>query len=156
MNQQLKTVLKQDLDWLNNFTVPAQIDFAQAANIAPFVRLIRLDEINEEKHQVYRRALVNVYASLDPDDQVRMLYLLEGSANGVNLYFGVVSDVAGMEFEPYKNLRGALKGQLPGINFGEIGRDTSELQSRPHLVCRLLLEKKKKIQIIINMYIILH
>src|SRR5436305_8088596 len=28
---------------------------------------------------------------------------------------------------------------------GEIGRDTSELQSRPHLVCRLLLEKKKNI-----------
>src|SRR5438876_5734942 len=27
----------------------------------------------------------------------------------------------------------------------EIGRDTSELQSPVHLVCRLLLEKKKKI-----------
>src|SRR5439155_24069477 len=27
----------------------------------------------------------------------------------------------------------------------KIGRDTSELQSRGHLVCRLLLEKKKKI-----------
>src|SRR5690625_6540414 len=27
----------------------------------------------------------------------------------------------------------------------EIGRDTSELQSRGHLVCRLLLEKKKNI-----------
>src|SRR5690625_7062586 len=26
----------------------------------------------------------------------------------------------------------------------EIGRDTSELQSRGHLVCRLLLEKKKE------------
>src|SRR5436305_2426957 len=26
----------------------------------------------------------------------------------------------------------------------EIGRAQSELQSRPHLVCRLLLEKKKK------------
>ena len=26
----------------------------------------------------------------------------------------------------------------------QIGRDTSELQSRLHLVCRLLLEKKKK------------
>src|SRR5439155_21397715 len=26
----------------------------------------------------------------------------------------------------------------------EIGRDTSELQSRGHLVCRLLLEKKKR------------
>src|SRR6266481_9473277 len=27
---------------------------------------------------------------------------------------------------------------------GQIGRDTSELQSQFHLVCRLLLEKKKK------------
>src|SRR5215813_15049904 len=26
----------------------------------------------------------------------------------------------------------------------QIGKHTSELQSRPHLVCRLLLEKKKK------------
>src|SRR6266498_4530357 len=26
----------------------------------------------------------------------------------------------------------------------QIGRATSELQSRPHLVCRLLLEKKKR------------
>src|SRR5439155_15003694 len=32
----------------------------------------------------------------------------------------------------------------------EIGRDTSELQSRGHLVCRLLLEKKKKKQIVKN------
>src|SRR5690554_456623 len=33
------------------------------------------------------------------------------------------------------------------VTIGEIGRaeeHTSELQSRPHLVCRLLLEKKKK------------
>src|SRR3989442_10063956 len=30
----------------------------------------------------------------------------------------------------------------PGIAVDEIGRHTSELQSRPHLVCRLLLEKK--------------
>src|SRR3712207_8986578 len=29
-------------------------------------------------------------------------------------------------------------------NTGEIGRHTSELQSRQYLVCRLLLEKKKK------------
>src|SRR5690625_5432100 len=32
-----------------------------------------------------------------------------------------------------------------GIDYAvEIGRHTSELQSRGHLVCRLLLEKKKK------------
>src|SRR3712207_8229647 len=29
------------------------------------------------------------------------------------------------------------------ILFGQIGRDTSELQSRQYLVCRLLLEKNK-------------
>src|SRR5439155_23316369 len=32
---------------------------------------------------------------------------------------------------------------LPPDSQAEIGRDTSELQSRGHLVCRLLLEKKK-------------
>src|SRR2546422_6882776 len=32
----------------------------------------------------------------------------------------------------------------PRVRGGEIGRAHSELQSRLHLVCRLLLEKKKK------------
>src|SRR5436305_12002026 len=36
--------------------------------------------------------------------------------------------------------RSAVPGD--GVRRREIGRDTSELQSRPHLVCRLLLEKK--------------
>src|SRR5690554_7516601 len=35
---------------------------------------------------------------------------------------------------------------------GEIGRAPSELQSRPHLVCRLLLEKKKNKYILIGLY----
>src|SRR5439155_23007412 len=33
---------------------------------------------------------------------------------------------------------------MTGFTEDEIGRHTSELQSRGHLVCRLLLEKKKK------------
>src|SRR3712207_8598069 len=36
---------------------------------------------------------------------------------------------------------------LPGLRTGDLGRSeehTSELQSRQYLVCRLLLEKKKK------------
>src|SRR3989442_11326366 len=39
-------------------------------------------------------------------------------------------------------------GKLVGVNDSFVKRSeehTSELQSRPHLVCRLLLEKKKKI-----------
>ena len=60
----------------------------------PQVRLIRLDEINEERHQAYRQALANVYATLDPDQPVRLLYLLDGGPTGVNLYFGVVAEAA--------------------------------------------------------------
>src|SRR3712207_7653725 len=41
----------------------------------------------------------------------------------------------------------------PGVgDAGEIGRHTSELQSRQYLVCRLLLEKKKTTQIPILIY----
>src|SRR5438034_4950750 len=39
---------------------------------------------------------------------------------------------------------GALGAKLLGAGGGEIGRHTSELQSHSDLVCRLLLEKKKK------------
>lgn len=86
----------------------------------PIVRLIRLDEINEEGHQAYRQALTNVYATLDPTQPVRLLYLLDAGPAGVNLYFGVVADSASIDLhEAMKNLRGALEGQLPGINFGE-------------------------------------
>src|SRR3989442_9276414 len=35
-------------------------------------------------------------------------------------------------------------GYNPGYNPNRSEEHTSELQSRPHLVCRLLLEKKKK------------
>src|SRR5690554_7604810 len=34
--------------------------------------------------------------------------------------------------------------RLAGVEDGRSEEHTSELQSRPHLVCRLLLEKKKK------------
>jgi hypothetical protein len=95
-----------------NFSAPVVLDTA--------VRLIRLVEINEEKHQAYRQALANVYATLDPEQNSRLLYLLEGSSKGMELYFGVaaVSKDADVH-EAMKNLRCALEGQLPGINFGE-------------------------------------
>src|SRR5690625_5756189 len=46
-----------------------------------------------------------------------------------------------------------IPGNMPRLNAIPAGRSeehTSELQSRGHLVCRLLLEKKKKKQIIVN------
>src|SRR5687768_9178506 len=39
---------------------------------------------------------------------------------------------------------GLIDGRKVFVFAQEIGRDTSELQSRLHLVCRLLLEKKKR------------
>ena len=88
---------------------------------SPQVRLIRLDEINEERHQAYRQALANVYATLDPNQPVRLLYLLDGGPTGVNLYFGVAAEAADADLlhDAMQNLRGALEGQLPGINFGK-------------------------------------
>lgn len=86
---------------------------------SPQVRLIRLDEINEERHQAYRQALSNVYATLDAELKVRLLYLMVGEPTGIALYFGVVADDVHTDVhEAMKNLRGALEGQLPGINFG--------------------------------------
>src|SRR5690554_7344590 len=47
------------------------------------------------------------------------------------------SKIMDTNFDPYRF----------GVYFTRSEEHTSELQSRPHLVCRLLLEKKKKIQI---------
>lgn len=114
------TVFQTGPDALAALTQTPSFQFSlQAVQAAPQVRLIRLDEINEEAHQAYRQALANVYASMDATQPVRLLYLLDGGPTGVNLYFGVVADSAEIDLhEAMKNLRGALEGQLPGINFG--------------------------------------
>ena len=83
--------LSQD-QWLHSLVQPPALQFGAPAQVQPALRLIRLDEINEEGHQAYRQALANVYASLNPSDPVRLLYLLDGSPQGIALYFGVVAD----------------------------------------------------------------
>lgn len=104
---------------LNSFLQAPAISFSAPATVKPTTRLIRLDEINEEGHHAYRQALANVYASLDPAEPVRLLYLLDGGPGDANLYFGVTAEANDADLhEAIKNLRGALEGQLPGINFG--------------------------------------
>lgn len=106
--------------WFQNLIKSPVLRFDAPVTIRTSTRLIRLDEINEENHQAYRHALANVYASLDPANPVHLLYLLDGSPNGVDLYFGVTSDAPGADVhEAMINLRGALEGHLPGINFGK-------------------------------------
>lgn len=127
MKNALSTVTKlSNADWLKNsewmldLVKTPQPSFEKPLPLPFQSRLIRVDEINEEGHQAYRQALANVYGTLDAEQAVRFLYLLCGSASGVELYFGVVSDTEnGDVHEAMKNLRGALEGQLTGINFGD-------------------------------------
>jgi hypothetical protein len=106
-------------EWLLDLFKSPTIEFKETSVRSQSLRIIRLDEINEEKHQAYRQALANIYSTLDPEVPVRFFYLLESGGNGVSLYFGVVADAthANLLHEAMKNLRGALEGQLPGINF---------------------------------------
>src|SRR3989442_8745299 len=48
---------------------------------------------------------------------------------------------SGKQIETYRTQASQLTAGLPS---GRSEEHTSELQSRPHLVCRLLLEKKKQ------------
>src|SRR5690554_7382695 len=58
------------------------------------------------------------------------------------IYFSTKYELINEEFH-YQSA--FLKGKIPVAKIKRSEEHTSELQSRPHLVCRLLLEKKKKI-----------
>src|SRR2546422_11564836 len=56
---------------------------------------------------------------------------------------GVMHDAFGERFAPAPAFAGMVKDGRLGRKAGRSEEHTSELQSRLHLVCRLLLEKKK-------------
>ncbi len=110
----------ENLEILEKLNFAPEMKLEVSTNQSSKIRLIKLDEINEERHQTYRQALANVYSSLDPEQPVRVLYLLDGKPSGISLYFGVIANSSTADLhEAMKGLRGALEGQLPGINFGE-------------------------------------
>src|SRR3712207_8860571 len=61
------------------------------------------------------------------------------SAGGANLGHALLSKSAA-----YANPAGCSPGKSKNLRTGRSEEHTSELQSRQYLVCRLLLEKKKK------------
>src|SRR5690625_5397893 len=75
--------------------------------------------------------------------------ILESNFLSVNSIFagflftslGIIAGILDKEIIVFLDERGYLDGYINGIRSEE---HTSELQSRGHLVCRLLLEKKKK------------
>ncbi len=125
--------------WLHTLIQAPHIQFLAAQHPQPDLRLMRLDEINEDGHQAYQQALANVYASLDKNSPVRLVYMLAGGPHGVALYMGVAADAnSGADVhEAMKNLQGALEGQLPGIHFGK------EVE---HADCKAVLQRLKEWQ----------
>ncbi|KXS54835.1 MAG: ATPase-like protein [Marinobacter sp. T13-3] len=107
-----------DHELLNSLTRVTTLELEAAPDHSCQLRLVKLEEIHEAHHEIYRKALANAYTSVPPGQSVRLVYLLEGTSNGVGLYLGVAVD-QGDTHEAIKNLRGALDGQLPGINFGD-------------------------------------
>jgi hypothetical protein len=102
---------------------------ARDADAAPAEgQLIRVREIFEGEAGGYRQALANVYATLDAGSSVRLVYMIEGGPEGIELYFGVVTTASAKSalHEGTKLLLGALEGQLAGLS---LERETPE-QSR--------------------------
>lgn len=103
-----------------HFTLPAGRDTARW-------RFIAIDEINEEAPTAYRSAIANLFSAIDATMGIRLIYLLQGDAHGVRLYFGLEGVERGADlFEASRSLRATLEGQLPGVVFGpdeEQGRD---------------------------------
>ena len=119
--------LAQD-GWLQALSQPPVLHWATPLAGRPQVRLFRVAEINAQNHQDYRQALTNVYAQFAPGQPMRLLYLLQGSADGVALYFGAVTEGAQQDLHySVQDLRSALEGQLPGVNFASV--DSTEHSS---------------------------
>lgn len=47
MNQQLQTVMKQDLTWLKSFTAPQEVNFSAVAKMQPSVQHVRIMELDK-------------------------------------------------------------------------------------------------------------
>ena len=129
-NMKPYTLSESDIRLLKAIQNPPAPSLMAEGNATPKVRMLRLDEINEESPSAYRQALASVYAALDSDDGTQFMYLLEGGPEGVALYFGVIEAQIGVDsHEAMKNLRGALEGQLPGINLSKVV-DSSAVMGR--------------------------
>ncbi|GKR42107.1 hypothetical protein KAM472_38030 [Aeromonas caviae] len=103
---------------IKSLSAPA---LAQIPLLLPNLRLMRVEEINDEKTSTYRNALANVYATLEYEQGIQFVYLLDCSLDGVSLYFGVSQLQQNADgHEALKNFRGALEGQLPGINLSSL------------------------------------
>src|SRR2546422_10877634 len=92
---------------------------------------------------------VRAVAQASPAVEMAVVRLVHGAFSVLSVYFAyrILERVAGREAARVGGLLLATFYLLPATSVHQFERSeehTSELQSRLHLVCRLLLEKKKK------------
>src|SRR5205809_7329451 len=87
--------------------------------------------------------------------QAALLFFFNGSRPPQDLHFSLHDALPISYREPFITPDDDPRWLYHDVLVSKIGRDTSELQSRLHLVCRLLLEKKKKdtLSLLISNYI---
>lgn len=127
----VRSILEEN-SHLKQLINPPEFQFLNQTLAEAEINLIRLDEINEEEHQAYRQSLANVFATLEAKEKVRLIYVLDGSASGVSLYYGLAKDKgAAVDLhDAMGDLRSALEGQLAGINFGKKHINTQAFMQR--------------------------
>src|SRR5690554_7249719 len=81
-----------------------------------------------------------------PFDETTLVFKLNNKIFAL-LSLNDLKNTCNLKCDPEKalELRASYQGIVPGYHMNKRSEEhTSELQSRPHLVCRLLIEKKKK------------
>src|SRR2546429_144371 len=114
-------------------------------HVGPFDRSDFLDGRNQvrEAREVSARLALKQFRAIKSAQEHRELLL--PAANGDGQGLGVV---ALHDIDKYHHFRETLKTLLALSAISQEQEHTSELQSRLHLVCRLLLEKKASIKMI--------
>src|SRR5690554_3641312 len=87
---------------------------------------------NHTKDTLEDKSLVPYLKEGEISGHIRNYFLITENHHGNDYYANAIGGVLSYETKSYK-----------GFQLGVSEEHTSELQSRPHLVCRLLLEKKK-------------
>src|SRR5690554_1710117 len=106
-----------------------------------------------QAQQRFRNKMSEVLSNLNQSSRISIEIALERAARDLGLndlsvdysnpiFRGFVADVFEKHVELVSQTNRAMFNELRQIAFRS-EEHTSELQSRPHLVCRLLLEKKK-------------
>src|SRR5690554_7747417 len=99
-----------------------------------------MDKLNKEL--IYKGFITGAKAVIDREEELNIINVFPVKDNDTGTNLSSLMN----EILVQSSIQNTLKDTLNSISNAALRSEehTSELQSRPHLVCRLLLEKKKK------------